>query len=822
MSKKLSLVLRGHIRNSFDNNQLYDFVKDLTREFDMEIYIQTWNILQTDVSWRHLERNETPVDEDLIYDYFDDISGNIKKIIILDDSKIDLIGIKTGRMGKTSGSYLGWKQMWYGIYEITEYIKDSKEEKEEDNFIINTRFDVFNNSVSFSLKTIRDKTMEVMSSTIIPRSILKNIFLKEIEFFGIDNFYIGNKTTLFKLAERFKYHLDEIIDLYPKVTSHEFYTFHVNNILFLENWLPVKKTEPVKPLNKFEQHEKMKKTPIISELKAPDSVNNNELSVNIDNKKTINVKPLSVSNVTRSTESIDLSVFKNKELPPIDKIPDNKSSEEYIIISDVDIKKPIILSETNSKVGKKMINKKEPTDNKVNNLTEHKNFVLPSAIQNKDSKMHLIETIGPASNATIDINSTQILTIPTSIQGRNINFPTFETNANYDTSSIVADEPSVSVLASLTQTRNANGKMTLLNKNITPGIVIDNVISDPKNPTILTSTQTRNNKMTLLDSTTSLPITSDNTSNILILPPVMTQRNNNMALLESNNALSTTTVNLDQDQTLSVLPSMVKNKDTRFSLSNTNLLPTTVSSVTVSNNQSALGSANVSRKGSVSLVNSTIIPSPTINSKSVDFPVIASSLNRSSKPLLNVTNIDTRNSNLHNGSSITLINKRTRTNASTINMNQKEVTPTTEPSSLEPSVIGASAIGASAIEPISTQVEVLSEEPVVVERESLVTSILESSIAAPNPVDNSISETSFAEQIVTIPQFIPKRQAIIRTPVPISKFSVTLDPNYLNPDTIVPNLPVTTISNSNTKLIHGNKFKTTTQSLSAYYALLSN
>ena len=79
---KLSLILRGHVRNSFDNEQLYNYLRDLADEYDLKIYIQTWNIQQTDISWRYVEKNETPVDEDLIYDYFQDLSGNVDKIMI--------------------------------------------------------------------------------------------------------------------------------------------------------------------------------------------------------------------------------------------------------------------------------------------------------------------------------------------------------------------------------------------------------------------------------------------------------------------------------------------------------------------------------------------------------------------------------------------------------------------------------------------------------------------------------------------------------------------------------------------------------------------
>jgi hypothetical protein len=178
MSQKLSIILRGHIRYSFNDKTLYNYIKQLANNYDLKIYIQTWNIIQTDVSWRHLEKNESPVNEFFINLYFDDLSTRIKKIIILDDKKINLIGKTTGRMGKTAGSYLGWKRMWYGKYEISRYLKSV--DPEPDHFVINTRFDVFNNSVSFSLISINDKLTNVMNSNHSPMNINKNIFLKDV------------------------------------------------------------------------------------------------------------------------------------------------------------------------------------------------------------------------------------------------------------------------------------------------------------------------------------------------------------------------------------------------------------------------------------------------------------------------------------------------------------------------------------------------------------------------------------------------------------------------------------------------------------------
>ena len=35
---KLILMIRGHIRDSFENDQLYDFIKKLMKKYDIRIY----------------------------------------------------------------------------------------------------------------------------------------------------------------------------------------------------------------------------------------------------------------------------------------------------------------------------------------------------------------------------------------------------------------------------------------------------------------------------------------------------------------------------------------------------------------------------------------------------------------------------------------------------------------------------------------------------------------------------------------------------------------------------------------------------------------
>ena len=66
------ILLRGHIRNSFDTPYLYEFIQYLSNNYNIEIYIHTWDIIQNSISWREIKENNIPVNNELIYDYFKD------------------------------------------------------------------------------------------------------------------------------------------------------------------------------------------------------------------------------------------------------------------------------------------------------------------------------------------------------------------------------------------------------------------------------------------------------------------------------------------------------------------------------------------------------------------------------------------------------------------------------------------------------------------------------------------------------------------------------------------------------------------------------
>ena len=86
------LILRGHIRESFKNKTLYNFLKIINNKINLEVYIHTWNIYSNNLSWRDIKEDKRSVTENTIINYFQHINNINKKIIVDDDRKIKLKG----------------------------------------------------------------------------------------------------------------------------------------------------------------------------------------------------------------------------------------------------------------------------------------------------------------------------------------------------------------------------------------------------------------------------------------------------------------------------------------------------------------------------------------------------------------------------------------------------------------------------------------------------------------------------------------------------------------------------------------------------------
>jgi len=219
------LIIRGHIRNSFENKNLYDLIKIIYEKYShLKIYIHTWNIFSNNISWRNININNNIVNEKIIYDYFDDLSHLIKHIIIDDDSKITLIGNTNGWVSASQMPIIGWKNYWYGKYQIINYIYNNQ--IDENEMIVNFRFDINMNSNNIDNNCIINFIKE--NNNLI---FTKNIFLKD-RIAGCDNIYIGNINTMYKLIHNIFYELDDIIIKYHYIKNQEVLVFIINDNIF--------------------------------------------------------------------------------------------------------------------------------------------------------------------------------------------------------------------------------------------------------------------------------------------------------------------------------------------------------------------------------------------------------------------------------------------------------------------------------------------------------------------------------------------------------------------------------------------------------------
>jgi len=228
------LILRGHIRSSFENTFLRDWVEELSRIYPIRIFIHTWNIYQNNLCWRSMHEDRREVTENTIYEYFGDLQRYIQKIIIDDDSQINISGNTEGFVGITKAPLRGWKNYWYGQYAIVKYISETLTGSPgiEHECVVNTRFDLFNNSNSASKENIQSL---ISQSLYLGVSMTKDelTFMHRGEVnMGLDNFFMGRLSIMYSMLLHFNFHLDDIILRYPSEHHQEYFIFYENERLF--------------------------------------------------------------------------------------------------------------------------------------------------------------------------------------------------------------------------------------------------------------------------------------------------------------------------------------------------------------------------------------------------------------------------------------------------------------------------------------------------------------------------------------------------------------------------------------------------------------
>ena len=180
---KIAILLRGHVRNGFDNSMIKDYIIELQNLYNIDLFIHTWDVKEANRSWRKLTIPKEIISKKTITNYFGNII-NPNNIII--DSDVNLRPKLTGTIRhknwKTSLPLISWKYMWWGINRGLEMINGY-------DIIINTRLDIFTlpyNNLDFNN---REKYLNMVEECILNNCDIK--FMYKQNNIGIDNYYLG-------------------------------------------------------------------------------------------------------------------------------------------------------------------------------------------------------------------------------------------------------------------------------------------------------------------------------------------------------------------------------------------------------------------------------------------------------------------------------------------------------------------------------------------------------------------------------------------------------------------------------------------------------
>jgi hypothetical protein len=228
----MKILLRGHIRNSFKNDDLYNLFKDIHRDVGIELYIQTWDIFANTNSWRNnITLDTNIVTKDIIFEYFKDLSPLIKLLIIDKEEDVKLSGRVTGKVSDSLMPMSGWKYMIYSMFHITSRVNEITLPNEN---IVITRFDILNNSNSLTIKYIYDY-INTYKNTNLPLIFSNGTYNLH---HGCENLMLGKMEVVYKLMYNMWNSTDELLSRHPNSGNQEhFFMYEYEYIKNIRNLL---------------------------------------------------------------------------------------------------------------------------------------------------------------------------------------------------------------------------------------------------------------------------------------------------------------------------------------------------------------------------------------------------------------------------------------------------------------------------------------------------------------------------------------------------------------------------------------------------------
>lgn len=225
----LNVLIRGHIRSSFNEEKLLNFFCNINSKFDVNFYAHTWNAIQNSLSWRPVGEVNDVVSEKTILDY---VKGRIKFkwIGVSDDKLIRHHGNIEGKIGMTPCPVLGWKNMYWGMMEGAKAVSKSSH---KDTPTLQLRFDLFCNPFSPDMQEVLDfldRDYEVMLTGSEEDERIR--FLRMHCFFGVDNIYMSRAEDLLRFISYMYYDMDRILYIHRGTMAQEHIAFHERRSFF--------------------------------------------------------------------------------------------------------------------------------------------------------------------------------------------------------------------------------------------------------------------------------------------------------------------------------------------------------------------------------------------------------------------------------------------------------------------------------------------------------------------------------------------------------------------------------------------------------------
>lgn len=214
---KVTLAIRGHIRDGLTDSRLREYITKLTQAryvTGLDIYCHTWKEHEAKSSYRELDNEvKLKVTSDLVKHYFGkQLRERIKNVQIQDDSKVEIIGNTSGVIAKTKVPIIAWKRMWAGKKQLIDNVINSGITYDR---IINTRYDLFTCKAGRVDEAVISRLMRMDYSLNFKYPIYTRGPV------GVDNFYTGRPEQMKQLIYAFHNDLDGIIKKYPSTEVQE-------------------------------------------------------------------------------------------------------------------------------------------------------------------------------------------------------------------------------------------------------------------------------------------------------------------------------------------------------------------------------------------------------------------------------------------------------------------------------------------------------------------------------------------------------------------------------------------------------------------------